>query len=43
VFPEDVDISPQAKGLIQRMLEKDKKHRIKMYEILENQWLFPNS
>lgn len=40
-FRDDIRlISPQAKDIITRMLEKDPKKRISMYEIFDHEWLF---
>jgi len=43
VFPEDVQVPLPSKDLIGKMLCKDRKRRIQMSQILENQWLFPLS
>lgn len=43
IFPDDVEIHPKAKDLITSMLEKDKQKRIKMLQILDNEWLFPKT
>lgn len=42
-FPEEIYVNPKLKELISGMLEKDKNKRLKMYEILENSWLFPDN
>eukprot|EP00347_Sterkiella_histriomuscorum_P015637 403356272 len=41
VFPEEISISKELKQLIEKMLLKEKRKRIKMFEIMDNQWLFP--
>lgn len=40
-FPSDLNL--QAKALISRMLTKNRNDRIKMLEILQDPWLFPDS
>ena len=40
-FPDDISINPLAKELIIKMLEKNKDKRIKIFELMDNEWLFP--
>lgn len=43
IFPDDITINPDLKSLITKMLAKDRRQRIKIFEIMEDRWLFPKT
>lgn len=42
IFPEGTRVDERAIHLIHRMLDKNRQTRIRMHEIMQNSWLFPD-